>query len=251
MLALFTAGCAGLADGGSPSASEPDVVGRTFLSTSVSGYTLAGGSRITLAFPEKGKLSAHAGCNHLLGNYAVEGDKLKITGMGGTDMACEPARMAQDEWFIKFMTGGPAWTLSGDDLVLKSGTTEIKLQDRKVADPDRSLAGRRWVVDGLMDSEAASSVPQGAQAYLEFQGGPQDGKVTGNTGCNSLSGTYAEADGKITFSSVATTRIACPGPQGQLERSVMAVLDGPVDAKIEANKLVLRHPSGKGLSLTS
>ncbi|WP_162907625.1 META domain-containing protein [Allorhizocola rhizosphaerae] len=247
MLALLTAGCAGQPDSASPSAGTPEVLGRTFLSTSVSGHALAEGTRISLMFPEKGKISANAGCNHLFGDVTFEGGRMKVSDMGGTDMACDKPRMDQDDWFIKFVTAGPAYTLTGNDLVLKGDSTEIKLQDREVADPDRPLAGRRWTVDSLLDSESASSVPQGAQAYLEFQGD----KVTGNTGCNSLGGTFSQQDKTITFSNVATTKMACPGPEGQLERAVVGVLDGTVDYTIEANRLVLKHPSGRGLQLTS
>lgn len=136
--ALFLAGCAGGGGVGSPQP-EPELVGRTFLSTSVTGYTLASSSQITLSFPEKGKLSANAGCNHLFGNVEFDGDRMKVSDMGGTDMGCEQQLMDQDDWFIRFMTAGPTYSLTGDELVLKGDGTEIKLMDREVAEDRKSV----------------------------------------------------------------------------------------------------------------
>jgi len=246
MIALLLAGCAGQGAGqGLPAGDGSALVGRTFQSTSVSGYQLASDTTINVAFPEKGKLTADGGCNHLFGEARFEADKLVVSGMGGTEMACDKARMDQDDWLIKFLTSSPTWSLTGDELVLKGSGTELRLTDRKVVAPDKSLTGQRWTVESLIDGEASSSVPQGAQAYLEFNGG----KVTGNTGCNTVTGTFSQKDAALTFADVATTRKACPGEQGALERKLLAVLDGEVTVRIEGEYLVLGHKTGQGLRL--
>jgi hypothetical protein len=54
----------------------------------------------------------------------------------------------------------------------------ITLVDRTVANPDRALIGTRWVVDTLITSDVASSVPAGVVAFLQLG---TDGRVHGST----------------------------------------------------------------------
>jgi len=223
------------------------LIGRTFLSTAVTGRTLVGVTRISLSFPKKGKLTAQAGCNHLFGDVSFEGDRMKVDTMGNTDMGCERPRHDQDDWLTKFLTARPRYTLSGNNLVLTGDKEEIKLVDRKVADPDRPLLGTRWVVESLLDRDSASSVPQGAEAFLQFDGD----MVTGNAGCNRLSGKALHQTGTITFSEVVTTKMACAAERGALENAVLAVLNGVVAAKVDADRLELKNAGGKGLHLRS
>jgi len=240
---LLLSACAG----GMPSSDGSRLAGRTFLSTAVTGHTLVEGTEVQLEFAQEGKLTARAGCNHLLGEVAYEGDRMKVSGLGGTDMACEKPRMDQDQWLTGFLKAGPRFAVSGDELVLTGDQETIKLIDRKVAQPDKRLEGTRWVLESLVDGQAASSVPQGVEAFLQFEGD----NVTGSTGCNSLGGKAVESTAAITFSDIATTKKACEGAQGSVERDMLAVLDGKVAARIDGDVLDLKHPNGKGLQLRS
>jgi heat shock protein HslJ len=240
---MILAGCGVAGSGGDPGGSLSN---RTFLSTSLKPQSLLPGTRIWLSFPEKGQIAAQAGCNHIFGKLAIDGDKLVATEMGSTDMGCEKPRMDQDEWLTKFLTSKPTWKLNGDELVLTSGETEIKFLDRKVADPDRKLIGPKWTVTSLLDGEGASSVPSGVLAVLSFS---EDGKVSGNTGCNILNGEAKVAGDKVTFGQIAVTKRLCTEPAGPVEGHILGVLQGEVGWRIEADRLVLVHPSGLGLEL--
>jgi heat shock protein HslJ len=242
-LVLILTGCAKVGQGAGDSGSLSN---RTFLSTSVKNHDLLPGTRLWLSFPEQGKIAAQAGCNHLFGTLSFDGDKLVVTEMGSTDMACEESRMDQDSWVSAFLASKPTWKLQGDELTLTSGTTEIKLLDRKVADPDRKLVGPKWTVTSLLDGEGASSIPSGVVAVLTFT---EDSKVTGNTGCNILNGMARVAGDKLTFSAIGTTKRLCTDAAGPVETHILAVLQGEVTWRIEADKLVLTHPSGAGLEL--
>jgi len=240
--ALGLAGCGNALPTGAPR-------GRAFLSTEITEKgqprALVPGTRIRLTFDDKG-LIAYAGCNTMQGPVQVEGDRFVVKDLATTAMACEPAAMAQDDWLRKFLTNRPVWRLTGDELVLTAGDTEIRFTDRETTEPDRKLFDTRWVVDTVLAGSAASSVPKGTEAHLTF--GP-DGTVTGHTGCNSLTGHYRVDGTKITFSELVSTRMACDDDRGRLEQEVLAVLDGAVEYRVEGDRLTLTHPSGKGLSL--
>jgi len=236
---------------GNGSGAGEGIWGRTFLSAAVTeggqARPLVEGTQVQLTF-ENGALKAHAGCNHLAGRASVDGGRLTVSELGSTMMACDPPRMEQDAWLSGFLGSGPTWRLDGDDLVLSGAGTELRLTDRRVANPDKPLRGTRWVVDSVISGQAAGSVPAGAEAYLVFGA---DDTVEGSTGCNSLHGPAVVGDGKITFSRIVTTRMACSDEIMRLESAVLAVLDGEVAARVDADRLTLTHPDGHGLVLSS
>ncbi|MGH9011764.1 MAG: META domain-containing protein [Acidimicrobiia bacterium] len=257
LLALVLAGGAcgreRLPQAGAADSTGGEPWGRTFLSTSVTENgqpkPLVAGTRITLNFFADGhRLGAQAGCNQMGGPASFEGGRLVVSDMSTTEMGCDPPRHAQDEWLARFLTSKPTWVRSESTLTLDNGTVRIVLEDREVADPDRPLRGTKWVVDPIVDRDAASSVPAGVEAHLTFEDGNRFG---GNTGCNGMGGNSAVHEGRstITFSEVITTKMACDDDRMRVERAVLATLDGDVAYQIDADVLRLDRPGGHGLRL--
>lgn len=232
---------------GLPPGGLPD--GRTFLSASVTEEgkprPLVAGTRIRLAFRD-GTVGTDAGCNQFGGDARLDGDRLVVTNLGGTEMGCDQALMDQDEWLTEFLGSRPALRLDGDALTLTAGSTVVQFSDRRVVDPDRPLRGTRWEVDTLLDGDVASSLPAGAEAYLTFGDG---GKITGHDGCNAFSGDYDVRESLITVSKLISTRKACPGEVGRAADAVQEVLGEDMVYRIEAGRLTLDTMSGKGLGL--
>ncbi len=178
------------------------------------------------------------------GSVAIVDGRLVLDGLAMTEMACDPALMDQDAWLAGFLDGA-AFTLAGDTLTLAKDGVTLALLDREVADPDRPLVGTRWIVDGLVASEAVSSVPAGVVASLVFTA---DGRVAVEAGCNS-GGAPVTVDGAtMAFGPLVLTEMACEGPATEVERIVVAVLTGTVAYRIEADVLTLDH-GGTGLLL--
>jgi heat shock protein HslJ len=217
------------------------LLGRTFLSTGVTvdgaPFALVDGTRIRLIF-DNGNLSANAGCNIIGGNLVIDGDTLRFSGAQMTEMGCDPARHNQDDWLVTFLSSTPTFVLNGNDLTLTGGTTVITLLDRKVAEPDQSLAGPTWTVASFIDGQVASSMPVGVLAAFTFA---DDATFTANFGCNSGGGKYAVEGDKITFTDVVMTDMACGGAAGQVEQAVLAVIgsQGPITFAIDASSLTI------------
>lgn len=246
-LLLAVTGCGG---GGTPAApADPGLRGHTFVSTTVTENgqprALVGQSRVSLNFTDDGRLIAGVGCNTMAGPVRVDGGRIEVSEMGATAMGCEAPLHEQDSWLSEFLSGKPSWRRDGDNLVVSSANTEIVLQDREVAEPDLELRGPTWKVDTLLDGQTAASVPAGAAASLVFD---RD-TVQVSAGCNTGSGGYRVSGNTITIEPVATTRKACQPDAMRLESAVLAVLSGEVTYSIDADKLTLQHPSGKGLQL--
>ncbi len=178
------------------------------------------GTRIRISF-RGGQLSANAGCNHLGAQYAVEDGRLVTGQMSTTEIGCDPARHAQDEWLAGFLGSRPAVGLDGDTLTLDSDGTAITLLDREVAEPDVELVGPLWVLDTIVTGEVASSLPAGVTASLRFAA---DGRVELDTGCNSGGGAYTADNGSLRFGELVATERACAGAAGDVEAITLEVL---------------------------
>jgi heat shock protein HslJ len=247
---LALAGCGDRSTPTDPGSDRDEPLrGRTFLSTAVTesgtARPLVDGTRVSLRFTDDGRLLADAGCNTLSGPVTVAGGRLEVAGMAMTEMACDPARHEQDTWLGKLLEGKPSWRLDGTNLVVASASTELVLADREVAEPDLALRGTKWTVDTLVDGEVVSSVPATASASLLFEADT----VAVSSGCNSGSAGYQVSGESIRFGDLITTDKACDQDATALEQAVQAVLQGEVTATIDSDRLVLTHPSGKGLQL--
>jgi heat shock protein HslJ len=243
-LLLACAVACGKADpGGAGEPAGEQLHGRTFLSSETRPHPLVAGTRVSLAFTDDGRLVATAGCNTMSGQVETDEGTLTVDGLATTDMGCDPPRHAQDDWLAKTLGAGPRWRLDGPTLTLTAGDTTLVLTDREVADPDRPLRDNTWAVDTVVDGQTASSTP--ATATLEFR----DGKVDIFGGCNEGSADYTAAGDTIRFGAAAMTRKACKPDIMRLEAAVLAVVRDSATVEIDADRMTLTQPSGKGIQL--
>jgi len=95
----------------------------------------------------------------------------------------------------------------------------------------QDLAGTGWRVDSL--GEAGVVVE--AVVTLNFG---DDGRVAGETGCNSFNGPYVSEDASISIGPLAVTRAACPDPaRAAMETAYLAALDGAARYSIDEHVL--------------
>lgn len=240
VLMTTAAGCA---------ASSPALAGREFLSVAVTdggaAKALVAGTRIRLNF-KASDLGASAGCNSLGGTYRIDSGRLIFEGGSMTEMGCDPNRDAQDQWLIQLLASKPATRLTGDELVLESGSVVVRLLDRKVVEPDVALVGPTWTVVSIITGDAVQSIPDGVIAALVFKG---DGTVDVNAGCNQGGATWKAVGSGIEVADLALTKRACEGAGGQLESALVGVLRaGSIAAAIDSDLLTLQA-GAQGLQL--
>lgn len=103
-----------------------------------------------------------------------------------------------------------------------------------------SLAGTRWV--GMVEKANDASAPR-----LEFV---TEGRVSGYTGCNMLSGTWRQEGNDVRFGAIVTTKRGCLGPAGDYEKRLLAAMGENSRARREAGRLVLEGPGGARFEFT-
>ncbi|MEU4391286.1 META domain-containing protein [Kribbella sp. NPDC023855] len=251
MVGVAAAGLVLLSACGNESAASGSLDGKSFLSVSVTENgkpkQLAPQTRIQLQFLDGSRLSASAGCNSMIGKVSRGDGKLTVKDLETTGMGCDPARHAQDDWLAKLLQDEPMWKLASDKLTVSKGTTEIVLQDRETAQPDKPLDGTKWSLETVISGETASHTVGSEKAYFTISGE----RITGSTGCNHFQGIVAKSGDKLTFGELSSTRKACVGEEGKLEQTVLAALKGERTYSIEADRLKLRAPDGNGIDLTA
>jgi heat shock protein HslJ len=226
------------------------LAGKTYLSQSTTGITLADGAVLRISFDD-GRISVSGGCNGMGGDVTFEGDAMTVGPMMSTQMACDQPLMDQDSAVQAFLTAGTTVSVDGDTLVLTGTLTgseaTITLLDREVADPDRPLADTAWTVTGVISSDAISSGWGSAVATLTIV----DGQAQVNTGCNTgfATVTVDEAAGTIAFGPLALTKMMCDDDAMRLEQEVSRVLTGTATYSIEAGSLTLMNGTD-GLQFT-
>jgi heat shock protein HslJ len=105
------------------------------------------------------------------------------------------------------------------------------------------LAGTSWLLQRIEAGDESMELAsmEGLRApELQFAAGDTL-RVAGSDGCNRITGSYAlEGDGRITFSAMASTRMACPPPVEEVASRVTAVLTGNTAAyEVEGDMLQL------------
>jgi len=226
------------------------LVARDFVSNDVDGFNLVDGTEVHIRFAED-EISASSDCNMLGGRFSVDAEDatsgvivLDANGLSTTDIGCDLARHAQDEWLLDVLASRPVVTLTDDGFVLADGTSTIDFVDREIVEPDRPLVGTDWTVDTIVDQDASSSVPGSSPVMFVFN---DDGRVVVTSeGCTVVEVPSQRSGNTITFDEFTVDSIGCPTPWSE---SIALLRADTVTIAIDTGRLTLRTASGTGLSL--
>jgi heat shock protein HslJ len=102
-----------------------------------------------------------------------------------------------------------------------------------------ALEGTTWNLTSIPSAE----IPGDAVPSALFQ----DGKVSGNGGCNTYGGSYETSGEDLTFGPIASTMMACEPPQMELETAYLAALGQTASYAIDGEELALSDADGHEL----
>jgi heat shock protein HslJ len=103
--------------------------------------------------------------------------------------------------------------------------------------PPPELAGTRWNV-----VEIDGRKPVGSGLTAEFA---VDGRISGDSGCNSFTGPYIQTGSKVHIGELLSTRRACTDTARQTQETrVLAILQGEVTMRAERRELTVRGGDG-------
>jgi heat shock protein HslJ len=192
---------------------------------------------------EDGRLGGSVGCNRLLAAYTLSGDALTFEPNAvSTMMACPEPLMATEQAIAAAIAATAAFRMDGKLLEILDGSGQPLL--RFIALEPTPLTGRTWrLVAYNNGKQAVVSVLADTEITLELR---DDGTLGGSDGCNRyMSGFTLEGD-VLSLGPVATTRMACRGPEGAAEQAqayarALAMVTG---YRVEGDELTLLTADG-------
>jgi heat shock protein HslJ len=210
------------------------------------GGVLPAGSRLTLDFDAAGGAGGTAGCNSYFATVALTGDGISISGIGSTEMACEPEVMDREMRFLTALGRAAIVSRDGDRLTLAAadGSASIDLVPF-VPEADRPLGGTNWRLTTLIDGDAASSILAGTAPTLAVD--DLAGRISGSAGCNSYGGSAAFTERSVEVGPLVSTKMACDKAVMDQERLFLEVLGAAVTWEIEGTTLRLTTADGRAL----
>jgi len=204
---------------------------------------LVDGHPITLTI-EGDTVGGVASCNSYGGSYTLSDGAISISALFQTEMACFPEEtMSAESAYLEALSQVTSVMSSDDSLTLTGEGVELVFAELPPV-PSADLTNTVWLLDGLVDGDAVSSVA-GERATLEMY---TDGSMIGSTGCRTLTGAYT-----ISGAEVILTEFEAQGEctdlelQGQ-DDQVRAVLGDGFTVVIKSQTLTVTAQGGLGLT---
>jgi heat shock protein HslJ len=195
---------------------------------------VAAGQGVTAEF-ESGRVSGVSACNRFTGSFTLKGDRLTLSPLAGTLMACDEPAMALENSFLKAFAGTVRFRIAGGRLTVTaaSGTKLVFEAEAAVF-----IEGTQWKVTNYNNGrQAVVSLEEGTAITLAFQ----DGTAHGNAGCNDFRAAYALDGHRLSIKAPSSTRKACPNEAWMTqERAFLAALETAATWTVRSGVLELR-----------
>ncbi|MEV6583293.1 META domain-containing protein [Streptomyces sp. NPDC051582] len=203
-------------------------------------------ARVHLPPSESDQATGNYGCNGFTAEVTYEGPGAITVKPGSTTaMACENTEF--ETVFAKLLTGRLTVDRQANALTLKTADGSTIAMSAEPPAPDAPLTATAWTVTSLVSGRSAASVPAGATAKAVFTIAP-DGSASGSLGCNRFSAGASVEGPRVSFGPLTSTRMACQGPEGELEARLTALFgSGPLTWKVRGDTLTLTAADGNGL----
>lgn len=185
-----------------------------------------------------GRITGVAACNSYGGDVKRDGDAFVPGALAVTEMACANERvMTLEAGYLAALGGVSTASVKGNTTLTLTGEGVSLVFGRNAPDPDSPLEGRRWVLDTVMDADTASTTFGGGWIALDG-----NGRLTGNGGCQDLTGSYALQGTRLVATDVTLTAgplTDCAREAVRQDETVRGILAAGPTAKITGTRLVL------------
>lgn len=178
-----------------------------------------GGESVVLDATTEGELS-YTGCNGGFGEGRLDGDRLVVSQVGSTEMACIDAEgealMAQDTWLAEFLMAGPNVALDGEKLTLSTDEATVELTDLGPGEPKEPVDPGSADDPVSNDPDAPSLPDPGTGSSLPPAAGTDGSPGTGGGGTGDSSGAAGIWGNRWTITRIdgGSSRGVAPLPDG-------------------------------------
>jgi heat shock protein HslJ len=185
-------------------------------------------------------LTGTSGCNDYTTTYVVDGTKLTIgPDIASTQKACPEPETAVEQAYLERLPKVASYSIAGDVLTLSDDSGTAILEYKAINGAEAIIGS--WNVLSYYAGNAVTSVVGGVELTTEFTAT----EISGNSGCNTFSGTYQVDADKIEIGPLASTLKACPTDElQQQESNYLAALGLAETFTVTGNRLDLYRSDG-------
>lgn len=218
---------------------SPALVNTIWVANTLNDNPITPPASLTLQFNDQNTLSGTDGCNSFSTTYTVSGSTLTIdSSIASTMMACDEAVMQQAATFTQTLIASTSFEL-GDGMLslLQDDTAGITFSGQT-----NSLSKTSWNITSFNNgNQAVVGIIADTTPTITFG---DDGTVSGNSSCNTFSGSYNLNldDSTINIGPLASTLRECIEPEGVMtqEQSILTALESVSTWSIRGSNLSLR-----------
>ena len=207
------------------------------------------GTEISAFFDGAGRVTGSAGCNQYTASYSGTLNNLAIGTPATTKMNCPspPGTMSQESLYLTTLQGASTFRIEGDILTIMDSNGRSILAYSRIPPgvlTPAPLTGTTWYLNSFVDAIGNFWTP-GPMYPISLQLA-DDGKLSGNAGCNNYFGSYMLSGNTITISTLGSTVMFC-NETGvmDLEATYLAVLPRMTLYQVSGNELTLSDGTGK------
>lgn len=199
-----------------------------------------------IQFAPDGKFSGNTGCNGFFGNYKLEGESLTLNIRRVTLHACTDRQADQEAAILSALKKVHSYQIQKNSLALLDADGVVLLS--YFALPNSELLGVTWHLAGLNNGKGGVITNLATKRITMML--DDDGRVSGNGGCNDYSGSYQIDGASLTFGMMIATEMACPEPEGimETENAFLTMFPKVSSYEIQDEKLVFFDKSGVKLA---
>ena len=236
-IALIVAACSGGASGGTGGTIE----GTTWKLTS---YDVAGTSTpvpadvfVDARFAD-GQVAGSSGCNIYSGSAVITGSSIKVGQLTSTLIGCEGPAADVETAYLAHLGKATSFTATADALTIYDPDGKASLV--YAAGAANPLIGE-WVVTGYNNGAGGVVSPAvGTTLTATFTADA----VSGSSGCNTFSGSFALDGTSVTIGPLASTRMACDQAVMDQEAAFLTALQTPSTLEQSGANVSLRDSTG-------
>jgi heat shock protein HslJ len=248
LIAGVVVGCGG----GSTADDSKALGGKGWKAVEIAGVTdvsTAKGSASTAAF-EAGTIAGSGGVNRYTGPYTTgPGNTIEIGNLASTQMAGDPALMAQEQAYFAALAKAAKYTVTDKALTLTDdgGKTMVKFE----AVEPTSLTATEWQATAYNNGKGAlQSLAADSTITAKFG---EDGSLAGNASVNQYSTKYTVSgkDQMTIDAQIVTTKMAGPDNLMAQEAAYLAALPNVATYTVDGDELWLRDKDGAAMAVYS
>jgi heat shock protein HslJ len=210
------------------------------------GVPVPAGRTVTANFSDT-RVSGATSCNLYAGDYKVSANRIRISAIITTRIACTPETAAAESAYLKKLNAATSFVVSRNQLLLVGQAGTLRFRSAKPEPPAAPGFVGTWRVTGYFGGTPGAIVPviPGSVIMLTFNA---DGTVTGKA-CNSYSASWKGDGTSIGVSEIVSTKMFCAEPAGVMaqESQYFAALQNAGTWKVDGGQLTLTDGQGRAV----